>query len=295
MTDKNVLALGFFDGVHAGHQDLLRACRSMADTLHCDAGVLTFESHPDSLVFGRTPGLINTLADRDLLLHRYDMDRVISLPFDRALMAMPWEEFYTLLRDRYGARGIVCGEDFTFGSHGAGNAETLRLRCQQDGIACTVVPQRRMEGIPVSSTVIRQFLEQGDMEHANAFLGHPHVLTGRVVPGRQLGRTLGIPTANIAFPPELQPLRSGVYACKAAFDGESHIAVTNVGSRPTVGGSDVTVESWILDFAGDLYGQQLELHFHAFLRPERKFPDLQSLQAEIRKNGEEAAKRFEKS
>lgn len=292
MEEKQVLALGFFDGVHLGHQDLLRACREMADSLSCKAGVLTFESHPDSLVFGRTPGFINTLSDRDRLLRRYGMETVISLPFDRDLMVMPWQDFYRMLRRDYGACGIVCGEDFTFGYRGKGNATLLQQACREDGIGCTVVPQRKIEGIPVSSTVIRGLLQSGEMEMANRFLGHTHVLTGTVVPGKQLGRTIGIPTANIAFPAELQSLRSGVYACTVSFEGESYAAVVNVGTRPTVSGSGINVESWILDYDGDLYGKSLEVRFYTFVRPERKFDSLEDLQAEIRKNADETRRFF---
>ncbi len=294
MTEKTVFALGFFDGVHVGHQLLLSGCRELAGKLGCKAGVLTFENHPDALVFGKTPGLINTVFDRNALLTRiYGMDRVVSLPFDRELMNMPWEDFYRMLREKYDAAGLVCGEDFSFGRGGKGNAKVLQEVCKSDGIPCTVVPQKKMEGQVVSSTYIRSLMEAGDTEKMTRFLGHPHRLTGTVVPGKQLGRTLGIPTANLSYPPELQLLRKGVYACRVLTEEGSYPAVTNVGSRPTVGGDSVTVESWLLSFAGDLYGKEITVEFFAFLRPEKKFDSLSDLQAEIQKNAAETRKIFD--
>lgn len=293
--NKTVYALGFFDGVHLGHQALLRACRELADRQGCNAGVVTFSSHPDALVFGTAPLLINTLEDRELLLRRYGMDEVILLPFDRALMTMPWQAFFELLTTKYEACGIVCGYDFRFGNRGEGNAALLQEACADRGIPCVVVPQQTLEETPVSSTHIRRLLENGKMEEAVRFLGHPHLLSGTVVPGRQLGRTIGIPTANLALPSGLVQPKWGVYACKAAVDGCLYPAVTNIGTRPTVNGHHVTVEAWLLDFEGDLYGKQLTLSFYGFLRPEKTFPSLEALQEEIQKNAAQTRVFLEKT
>lgn len=280
MTDRTIYALGFFDGVHVGHQALLTACRHLADKTGAKAGAVTFTAHPDTLVLGHTPALINTPADRNMLLQHH-MDTVLALPFDRAMMAMPWQDFFCLLVDRYGAAGLVCGEDFRFGNRGEGNSEKLRAACAEAGMECVVVSQQRIGGTVVSSTHIRKLLEQGAMDEAVRFLGHPHVLTGQVIAGRQLGRTIGIPTANLALPEGVVCPRYGVYACKAVVDGKAYLAVTNIGTRPTVNGDHVTVEPWLLDFAGDLYGKTLSLHFYQFLRPEQKFDSLEALKKQI--------------
>ena len=294
MEQKRIFALGFFDGVHLGHQALLQACRSLADELDCKAGVVTFLGHPDQVVSGTPTPLINTPADRSRLLRRFGMDDVLELPFDKQLMNMPWMTFFRLLLTKYGAAGLVCGHDFRFGFRGEGNVEKLSSACRDAGIPCRIVPEQKLDGITVSSTHIRSLLERGEMERAEAFLGHRHILTGTVVPGRHLGRTLGIPTANLVLPRGLLIPRFGVYICRAAVDGASYPAVTNVGTRPTVGGQNVTVEPWILDFDGDLYGKELTLEFCKFLRPEIKFPSLADLQAEIQKNALETRKFFEK-
>lgn len=287
-NEKTIYALGFFDGVHRGHGALLRECVRLAAETGAVPGVITFSSHPDTLVFGRTPPLINTIEDRKRLISRlFGIEKVLLLPFDRAMMTMPWQDFYRMLRREYGAAGLVCGHDFSFGSRGEGNAALLAAACRADGIPCTVIPEQRVDGIAVSSTYIRTLLESGDMERAAAFLGHPHLLTGTVVHGRALGRKLGTPTANLLLPDGLLVPRFGVYACRAETGGKTYPAVTNVGTRPTVDGTGVTVEPWLLGFDGDLYGRMLTLEFFRFLRPEQKFPSLEALQAAIRQNAAE--------
>ena len=294
MKEKTIYALGFFDGVHVGHQALLTACRHLADSLGVKAGAVTFTTHPDTLVLGSTPALINTQADRKILLRQYHMDTVLELPFDSEMKAMPWQDFFRMLV-QHGAAGLVCGEDFRFGNRGEGDSQKLRAACDEAGMECVVIPQQYIDGTVVSSTYIRKLLEAGNMAEAVRFLGHPHQISGPVVAGRQLGRTIGIPTANLAVPEGVVELRHGVYACKAVVEGQSYLAVTNVGTRPTVDGHHVTIEPWLLDFEGDLYGKHLCLHFYEFLRPEQKFDSLEELQAEIQKNAVQTRKIFEKS
>lgn len=283
-TEKTIYALGFFDGVHLGHQALLHACKGLADSRGWQAGVVTFISHPDTLVRGETPKLLNTTQQRRCMLKGYGVDAVVELTFDEALKTMPWRGFLELLKEKYGAAGFVCGNDFRFGHRGRGNADLLQDTCREWGMPCAVVPEQTVDGERVSSTRIRTLIEEGKMGEANKLLGHPHVLTGTVVRGKQLGRTIGIPTANLLLPEGVVCPRFGVYACKARVDGKEYLAVTNVGVRPTVSGQGITVEPWLLDFEGDLYGRELILEFHAFLRPEKKFDSLEALQQEIRKN-----------
>ena len=293
MKEKTIYALGFFDGVHWGHQALLAECRRLADSHGCKTAAVTFSSHPDTLVLGRTPPLINTIEDRIQLLRQFGMDDVIVLPFDKKMQTLPWQDFLTLLREDYQAAGLVCGHDFRFGNRGAGTAELLAAYCLEKDLPWAVVAEQKLGGIPVSSTHIRSLLEAGAMEEATLFLGHPHILTGEVVSGRKLGRTLGIPTANLCIPDGVVSLPFGVYACKAETGGKVYIAVTNIGNRPTVGGHRITVEPWLLDFDGDLYGKRLTLSFYRFLRPEVKFPSLDALKEEIQKNALETRKIFE--
>lgn len=282
---NTIFALGFFDGVHLGHRALLNICRALAGEHGCRTGAVTFAAHPDTLVHGKNPGLINTPEDRERLLHNY-VESVITLPFDRKMQATPWQDFLNLLCSEYGAAGFVCGDDFRFGARGEGTPYLLMQYCAEHKLPCAVVPEQTVDDVRVSSTYIRSLLESGKMETAAKFLGHPHILTGTVVPGKQLGRTLGIPTANLLLPEGLAVPRFGVYACLTEIDGVTYPAVTNIGTRPTVSGRGITVEPWILDFSGDLYGREITLEFHSFVRPERKFSSLKDLQSEIRRNAD---------
>ena len=293
MKEKTIYALGFFDGVHIGHAALLKACRELAAEARCRFGVITFGVHPDALVLGKAPRLINTQADRERLLREsFGAETVVTLPFDEKMHSCPWQDFLDMLCRDYGAVGFVCGEDFRFGAGGAGSALRLAAYCRRAGLAWAIVPEQTLNGVRISSTYIRSQIESGDMATAVKFLGHPQLLTGIVVHGRHLGSTLGIPTANLALPRELAVPKFGVYLCWCAVDGKSYPAVTNVGTRPTVNGHSITVEPWILDYQGDLYGKEIRLEFYRFLRPERKFPDLQALKAEILRNADETREYF---
>ena len=286
--NKTIYALGFFDGVHLGHGALLKACRHLAAERGFAAGAVTFDTHPEQLVLRKAPGLINTSQDRERLLKGlYAMDTVVALPFDEEMRTMAWEEFLNMLRRDYGAAGFVCGGDFRFGHRGAGNAALLKGYCEEAGLPWAVVPEQIMDDVRISSTYIRSQIETGDMATAVRFLGHPHILTGTVVPGKQLGRKLGFPTANLGLPGGLAVPKFGVYACACVIDGVRHPAVTNIGTRPTVEGDHITVEPWILDYSGDLYGREITLEFYFFLRPEQKFPSLDALRDQIRADGEQ--------
>lgn len=224
MNEHTIYALGFFDGVHLGHQALLKACRELADQNGCKAGVVTFTSHPDGLVLCQTPALLNTSDDRARLLYSYGVDTVKEIPFDRELMTTHWSVFLRSLI-AIGAVGFVCGDDFRFGSGGLGTPKKLAAYCNKRDLPYTIVPEQRMVGARISSSRIRRLLEEGHIYAAGKLLGHPHILTGKVVAGKQLGRTIGIPTANLTFPAGVIVPKFGVYACKVGFDGKSYTAV----------------------------------------------------------------------
>ncbi len=294
MKTGNIYALGFFDGVHLGHQALLAACHELATKTGAQRYALTFDVHPQDLVQGNAPLLINSPADRRRLLEQFGMSGIHTLQFDAQMRQMPWQDFFRYLTEELDAAGLVCGEDFRFGYRGEGNATLLQQACAEKGIPCAVVPEHRKDGIRISSTYIRQLIQEGQLDRAVKFLGHPHILSGTVISGRKLGRTMGIPTANVQIPEGVILPPNGVYACQVQVDGGSYLAVTNIGSRPTVGGHKVTVEPWLLDFDRDLYGKQITVEFHHFLRPEQKFDSLDALRREILKNAEQTRIFFEK-
>lgn len=292
-NDKRIFALGFFDGVHLGHQALLRECCNLAKKTDCEAAAITFDRHPKALFLSQPPVLISTASERQQLLRRYGIGPIYQYPVNAQTMSMPWSAFIEELLE-LGAAGFVCGSDYRFGRGGEGTAERLKIICGELDLPCVIVPDQILDGVRISSTHIRGLIEDGKMESAIRFLGHPYMLTGTVIHGRQLGRKLGIPTANLQLPEELAAPKFGVYACRAIVEGCAYPAVANIGTRPTVSGRGVTVEPWILDFEGDLYGRQIQLEFYRFLRPEMKFPDLAALQRQIQADAAETRDYFEK-
>ena len=284
MTEiKRVVALGFFDGVHLGHGALMTMTRQRGEALRATPSVVSFDAHPDVLVKGENVPLINSAADREELIGRlYGIHSVILIHFNREMMQTSWRRFAEYLRDELSAVHLVVGHDFRFGYRGEGTPERLREFCRENGMGIDVIPKVEKDGITISSTYIRGLISKGEMERANAYLGHPHTLVDTVRCGFKFGRTIGAPTINMRFPEGVLEPRHGVYAAKVYFDEEAHMAVTNVGVRPTLGGVDaVSVESHILDFSGDLYGKRVRLEFYKFLRPEVKFDGTEALRKQI--------------
>ena len=293
---KRVIALGFFDGIHIGHAALLERTVQRAREIGAMPSVLSFDIHPDTLVFGKEVPLINSAAGRaDLIRRLFGIENVIFIHFDRRVMQMPWQEFVQTLIQEMDAAWVVVGHDFRFGWKGEGTAQRLQDYCADLGLGCDIIPAVTLEGRVVSSTYIRELIENGDMERANQFLGHPHTLVDTVHYGYRLGTKMGTPTINMRFPDGVLVPRYGVYAARAILDdGSEHMAVTNVGVRPTVSGEDrVSVESFILDYSGNLYDRQVRIEFFRFIRPEMKFPSVDALKAQILKDAETTRAYFE--
>ena len=291
---KRIFALGFFDGVHRGHQVLLAECVRLARAMDVETAAITFEAHPQSLFRVDTPPLLTTLHDRFRLMLRHGIDHVYPFPVTAEVMGKHWEQFLLELLD-CGAVGFVCGHDFHFGKRGEGDAQKLRQFCRERKLPCVVIPEQTMDDVRISSTYIRKQIAEGDMATAVRFLGHGHMLTGTVVTGRKLGHKLGFPTANIELPEDVIVPRHGVYACWAYVGKDRYMAVCNVGSRPTVEGHQIRTETWLLDFEGNLYGKMVTLEFLYFLRPERRFESLETLKKAVLQDAENTRKFFENS
>ena len=293
---RRVIALGFFDGVHLGHGALLRAVKEAADRLDARPCAFTFDKSPTAVITGQSVPLLSTVEDRVRLMRRhYGIEEVVVAPFD-AMQRMDWEDFVRrYLAEELGVVHVVAGHDFHFGYMGKGNPDRLREKCRELGMGCGIIEKVEQDGITISSTYIRTLVAQGEMERAAQFLGHPHSLTQTVTHGKGIGHSaLGFPTVNLRVPEGVIVPAFGVYATRVWFDGQSRAAVTNVGVRPTVQDNDgrVTVEGFILDFDGDLYSHQVRVEFCKRLRGEQKFPTMQALSDEIRRNAEQTREYF---
>lgn len=294
-TTKRVIALGFFDGVHTGHGALLRRVAEKAGQLQAVPTAFTFDRQPAAAITGTKVPLLSSSEDRIWLMKTYyGIQEVVVANFE-SMMRMDWQDFITeyLVRD-LGVVHVVAGHDFHFGYMGKGNPQRLKEKCEELGVGCDIIGKVEEDGITISSTYIRTLVAQGEMERARRFLGHPHILSDRVAHGKKLGSTLGFPTVNLRVPERVIVPAYGVYATKVYFKDQCYMAVTNVGVRPTVEDNDgrVTVEGFILDFDGNLYGEQVRMEFYHRLRGEKKFPSLQALAEEVARNAQQTRDYF---
>lgn len=284
-----VLVLGMFDGVHRGHQALLMAGLELAEQNHLPLNVCTFEPHPLRVLRPQAaPPLLTTLTERAALMADFGVNHLCILPFTAETAAETPEEFMSMLARVYQPRHVVCGFNYSFGHLGAGNADSLR----SFGFDVTVVPEVVLGGETVSSTRIRRLLGQGDIRQATRLLGHSYTLSGRVMNGKHIGRTMGYPTANVEIPAEKALPAFGVYACWMQVATSIYPAVVNVGRHPTLPEGSVTVEAYALDQCLSLYGKKVRLLFLDYLRPEKRFDSVDALKVQITRDADEAREFF---
>lgn len=295
MTGSYAAAIGNFDGVHRGHRFLLEQTIAFASSVGAEAAAVVFDPHPRRYFRpGDPPFLITTPELRNSLLRRAGAAEVFSLTFDEALANLSPEAFVRdVLKGRLGLNGVVTGHDFRFGAGRAGDAEGLAALCRSNGIRPFFVDplSDQQHTDKIGSTAIREAILTGAMDRAAAMLGRPWRVEGVVEKGRQIGRTLGFPTANLTLGDLIEPRRA-VYAVRAIVDGRAYEAVANFGRKPTVGDVAPLLEIHLFDFAGDLYGKRIGADFIAFLRDERKFDGLDALKAQIAADCVEARRKL---
>jgi riboflavin kinase/FMN adenylyltransferase len=277
-----VVALGNFDGVHAGHQAILRTAIERARAETGTAFALTFDPTPlKVLAPDRAPRLILTAADKLELLSKSGIDSVLLINFNHALSQLTPREFaQTYLAGRIGARAVVVGHSVSFGHNRTGNAIVMADLGRELGFDVTVVGPVKVAGMEVSSTTVREVIAAGDLRTAANLLGRCHFLSGPVVHGRERGRKIGFPTANLQTRTECLP-PDGVYATWLILDDGPHASITNIGMRPTFAEPERTIEAHIFDFNRDIYGQEVRLELVERIRPERKFESGDALAAQI--------------
>ncbi len=293
----SVLTMGVFDGLHVGHQTIIRRVAERAALLECVPTVVTFDPHPRAVLYpDAAPPLLQTLGQRLEALRILGIQQTLVLPFDRDLAALTAAEFaQKILFTALGGREIYLGENFVFGRGRQGNIATLQRLGAGYGCAAREVEAVLLRGKRVSSTRLRDAIQSGRVNLARRMLMRPYGIEGEVVAGRRLGRTLDFPTANIAVINRVLPA-DGVYITATLVQGLWRRSVTNIGQRPTVGGDHQrVVETHILDFSGDLYGASLRTRFLRRLRPERKFAGLDELRAQIARDVARARRYFQRS
>jgi len=297
-NSKRVVAIGFFDGIHVGHAALLNKTKDRAEEIGAKPSVLTFDVHPDNLVFGKEVPLLNSCNGRESIIKReFGISDVVFVHFNQRVMHMEWQSFVDEIIAELNVAWIVVGHDFCFGYKGMGTAERLKSYCDALGIGCDIIPAVMRDGEVVSSTNIRKLIEDGNIEKANEYLGHAHTLEDNVRSGYHLGTKMGAPTINMKLPEGVLVPRFGVYATKVFLhDGTEHIAVTNIGVRPTVSDENrISVESYIIGFSGNLYGHHVRLEFHSFIRPEQKFASPEALSYQIKRDVQKTIEYFKSS
>ena len=285
ITSDSWLTIGSFDGVHLGHQSIIRRLVDDAHAAGLPAVVLTFEPHPLKVLRPEFTLLQLTSNDeRAALLAELGVDHVVAMPFDLEVAALSASDFLLRVRHALGFSRLLIGYDFALGRNREGNAARLEELGRELGYALQVFEPIRNGGAIYSSSRIRRMIAEGDLRTAAEMLGRPYSVTGTVVPGAQRGRTIGIPTANISVAGGRAIPQTGVYACRVTVRGRTYDAATNIGVRPTfeAGIVDETVEAHILDFDQNIYNETVQVSFVEKLRGEKKFAGVDALIAQIR-------------
>lgn len=285
---SSVVTIGNFDGVHRGHQAIIRRTLELAQELNSLAIVLTFANHTEK-VLGEAPLLLNTPLFRRALLARQGVDALLEVEFTPNLADMEPEIFFeTWLIKGLNIKALVIGHDFHFGSGGRGEYRLLKLMADQAGILLERVAPLQEDGEIISSSKIRQMLAEGRIEQANRMLGYNFMIEGEVIKGEQIGRRLGYPTANIRLKPEYLLPCYGVYLVMLSFEDQSYFGIANVGIKPTFGKSYPLVEVYLFDVEINLYRKMVRVEFLRFIRPENRFAGPEALKAQIARDVETA-------
>ncbi len=289
-----VVAVGTFDGVHIGHQELISRAVSLAREVGASCALFTFQNHPFSVLApDRVPPALASREERRQLFEGLGVRLLIEERFTTELAALSAEEFLARLVENLAPRAVVVGENFSFGAGGFGTPEFLAARGKGMGFLVENMPLLSYKGDTVSSTRIRALLAEGNVAMAGELLGRPFSLSGVVIHGDERGRTLGFPTANLLPPAELACPANGAYAVRVErASGVSHIGVANVGSNPTFGGSERRVEAHLLDFSGNLYDERIAVRFVQRLRGEQRFPSAEALVRQLREDEKKARSIF---
>lgn len=293
----SVVTIGTFDGVHIGHNAILKRLVETAEKENLDSVVLTFFPHP-RMVLQQSDDLklINTIEERADLLEQTGLDHLVIHPFTHAFSRLTSLEYVRdILVNSLNAKKIIIGYDHRFGRNRTANIENLKEFGLTFGFSVEEISAKEIDDVAVSSTKIRKALAVGEIESANSYLGYNFMISGKVVQGKAIGRTINYPTANLELKENYKLVpKNGVYIVKSILNNNTVFGITSIGTNPTVGGGEKTIETYFLDFEKDLYGEEITIEFLKFIRDEKTFDSIETLRREIVKD-EEFAKRFLKN
>lgn len=286
-----IVTVGTFDGLHIGHKMLLKRLAALAGEKKGEVVLLTFHPHPRKVLFQDANGLemLSSLEEKMKLMEQYGVDHLVIQPFTTDFSKMEYDEFvHNILVDKLGVKTLVIGYDHQFGHQRKGSMKALEKMAPALGFKLEEIPEQDIDAIAVSSTRIRKALKNGEVEVAAQLLGYHYCISGRVVEGKKIGRTLGFPTANIQCddPDKLIPA-NGIYAVKVEVEQRLYTGALSIGNRPTFDNGARTIEVHILGFDDDIYGKKIRIYFHHYLRPELKFHSAEDLVAQMQKDVEQ--------
>ena len=288
---KTVLTLGTFDGVHLGHQSILKKLKDASALLQCESLVLTFFPHPRMVLQQDSEiKLLNTITEKSMLLERFGVDNLVIHPFDAAFSQLSAEAFVLeVLVKKFNIAKMIIGYDHRFGKNRSATLDDLMMFGEKYSFEVEQISAQEIDEVSVSSTKIRTALDNGDVQTANAYLGYSYFFTGKVVKGRQLGRTLGYPTANIHIAEDYKLIpKVGAYIVSSDIDGKTVFGMMNIGFNPTVKGTHKTIEVHFFDFNADLYESEITVCLHQRLRDEQKFASVDLLKTQLAQDKKEA-------
>ena len=286
ISQEATIALGNFDGLHSGHKALIEEVVEMAKKLNCRSSVLMFKTHTKNTTDGISQELLTSRSQKHDILREMGIDIIYEIEFTKQIMRMSPEAFVTdFLVGHLKAKGVVVGYDYRFGFKASGDVTTLDGLCKANDIALSVKKAVTYEDEAISSTRIRSAVKEGDVKLARALLTRPFTIRGKVVPGKQLGRTIGIPTANILYNANYVVPKYGVYLTGVTVDGKYYYGATNIGTNPTFDEQGIKVETYLYDYEGDsLYGKTIDVALLDFIRPEEAFDGVEALKARMDKD-----------
>jgi len=292
-SNDSVVAIGNFDGIHLGHRKILQILVREAEKLSLFSLLLTFHPHPEKVLAGRKLKMLQTLEQRLNAIEKYGVQIAVVLPFNRRFAILSAEEFVrTIVLEKLKAKKIIVGENFRFGRNREGDVSKLYVFSAEFHFDVQSIPPVVVEDDVVSSSLIRELLQEGDIERANTLIGRSYEIEGTVIKGKSRGKNLGFPTANIHSLNDLAP--PGVFISEIEIGSKSWPSVTHVGSKPTFNEKDIHIESYIMGFRNNLYGQRIRISFLRKIRDEKKFRTPEDLSLQIRKDLESAKSYFQK-